>query len=202
MGRKPAPACCAGVCSEVEKCPWGCIPFCGAFGTVFSDGPTVRAGGGIAGRFAGFHRAETLGYTVHVTRLFTILLLVLPGLVGAGVGVRGERGDAHVCGDSVCLRCSDSVALCCETPAGTAGVSHDGFCRCSCAPVPDRPRRPEAPLPQSDRDQPVPLHDGPAGVVSVVVPDREPPRRIALCSGVLSGLNNNGVRAFLGVWRT
>ncbi len=144
-----------------------------------------------------------------MVRLLAILVLVASGLPRLGV-VLADSQD-HDC-ESVC-HTPVVKAGCCGHPivekttdAGCGGsgfcVMSGGPCRCGVAPTTSPERRPDAPLPRTDRDSITALPDGPAQITPVSEPDDAAPSMASLAGGIHTGKTHNEVQALLGIWRT
>lgn len=132
-------------------------------------------------------------------RVLAILVLVACGLPGLGAASAGGWG---LGGASACHEPVVEMSCCSSSTADNRFCPmSNGPCECIEAPAPSPERRPDAPLPRSDRDSITGLPNGPPQVAPVV----EPADTVACMASLVVGSpskTHNEIQALLGVWRT
>jgi len=135
-------------------------------------------------------------------RLFAILILVLAGMSQVGAGRVGEDTRNVDCGWTH----RGQVAIhrsCCSLIDGEVFCPiNGGPCHCVAAPSPHPERRPEAPLPRSERESLTAVPASPSQVGEFVESDERALVERAQILALHEDLTSNAIQALLGVWRT
>ncbi|MBL4808730.1 MAG: hypothetical protein JKY43_01565 [Phycisphaerales bacterium] len=148
-----------------------------------------------------------------MTRLLTILILLLAGLPQVGIGMTGMTGmfgasAGHDCADMVCQQPVIAPTECCDESEPVVDMDEycsmsGGACRCGVAPADDRVPNPKAPLQRSDTQitlglskalVELPRWNTPADAGQAVATD--------LVVGLASLRTHNETQALLGIWQT
>jgi len=142
-------------------------------------------------------------------RILAILVLIASGLPRLGMGFAAGQDR---CGETSCHVPPVEVNCCGEPIHPTDsdfGCGSDAFCpmsegpcQCGISPTPAPERRPDAPLPRTDRDSVTGLPNGPPKITPVIEPDGTMPSMASLVVGLRASKTHNEVQALLGVWQT
>lgn len=136
-----------------------------------------------------------------MVRWFTILLVVFAGLPPSGIDLTRGPADPAACREPSWQ--AFMAETCCDQSTGVriCPIS-GGECRCVVAPLPEPSRRPDAPLPRTERDSLTAVRASPFQVVEFIESDQRPLVGCAQTLALHEGLTHNALQALLGVWRT